>query len=118
MRKRKLFKQSNETDVEWFPHEIDVELVKELVWEAGCPRWVLIGTPASGAAVHGSFEMGCSVVAFCYDDHHRTHLLPAILLRAVEAMASQSSMVFKDDILQARSLELKLVKVAPAKPSI
>jgi hypothetical protein len=114
VRKRKFYEQPNKTDVEWFPHEIGIELVKELVWEAGCPRWVLIGTPASGAALHGSFEMGCSVVALCYDDHHRTHLLPAILLRAVEAMASQSSMVFKDDVLHARSLELNLGKLAPA----
>ena len=91
-------------DVEWFPHDVDIELMKELVWEAGGPRWVLLGTPASGAAVHGSFEMGCSVVALCADEHHRTHLLPAIVVRAVEAMASQSSRVFKHDVLHERSL--------------
>ena len=91
-------------DVEWFPHDVDIELMKELVWEAGGPRWVLLGTPASGAAVHGSFEMGCSVVALCADEHHRTHLLPAIVGRAVEAMASQSSRVFKHDVLHERSL--------------
>jgi hypothetical protein len=110
VRKRKLYTQVLGSAVEWFPLEMDIDLVKELVWEAGSPRWVLLGTPASGAAVHGSFEMGCSVVALCIDEHHRTHLLPAIVVRAVEAMVSQSSRVFKDDVLHARSLVLDLDK--------
>jgi hypothetical protein len=43
----------------------------------------LLGTPASGAAIHGSFEMGCSVVALCFDQHLLTQLLPAVVMRAV-----------------------------------
>jgi hypothetical protein len=112
VRKRKLYKQVLGTEVEWFPHEIDIDLVKELVWEAGSPRWVLLGTPASGAAIHGSFEMGCSVVALCADEHHMTHLLPAVVVRAVEAMANENSVVFKDDILSMRSERLNLGKLA------
>jgi hypothetical protein len=114
VRKRKLYKQVLGSEVEWFPHEMDIDLVKELVWEAGSPRWVLLGTPASGAAIHGSFEMGCSVVALCADQHHLTHLFPAVVVRAVEAMASQSSVIFKDDVLHLRSLELNLGKPASA----
>ena len=116
VKKRKLYKQVLGTDVEWFPHEMDIDLVKELIWEAGSPRWVLLGTPASGAAIHGSFEMGCSVVALCTDEHHRTHLLPAVVVRAVEAMANESSVVFKDDILSRRSEQLKLAAAPNKKP--
>ena len=115
VKKRKLYKQVLGTDVEWFPHEMDIDLVKELIWEAGSPRWVLLGTPASGAAIHGSFEMGCSVVALCTDEHHRTHLLPAVVVRAVEAMANESSEVFKDDILSMRSEQLNKLAAAPKK---
>ena len=83
VRKRKLYKQGIGTEVEWFPHQMDIDLLKELVREAGSPRGDLLGTPASGAAIHGSFEMGCSVVALCFDQHLLTQLLPAVVMRAV-----------------------------------
>ena len=54
----------------WFPHDNHPDLLKELAWESGNPRWVLHGTPASGAGVMGLMEMGASVVACCEDAHH------------------------------------------------
>ena len=42
----------------WFTHDNHPDLLKELVWEAGNPCWVLHGTPASGAGVLGCLEMG------------------------------------------------------------
>ena len=74
MKKRKLYRQLSGTEVPWFPHDNDMELLKEFCWEAGRPRWVFHGTPAGGAGVHGCLEVGCSVVALRYDEHHRTHL--------------------------------------------
>ena len=112
-KKRKLYRQVSGTDVPWFPHDNDIELLKELCWEAGRPRWVLHGTPAGGAGIHGCFEMGCSVVALCYDDHHRTHLQKFLVQRAVEAMASGTTLVFKEEALQKRSDQLNLT--SPAK---
>jgi hypothetical protein len=41
-----------------------------------------------------------------------THLLPAVVVRAVEAMANENSVVFKDDILSMRSERLNLGKLA------
>ena len=73
-KRRKLYKQNTGTLVPWFPHDNDPELLKELVWEGGNPRWVLSGTPAGGADNHGCFETGGSVVALCYNEHQRTHL--------------------------------------------
>ena len=117
VRKRKLYRQLSGTEVPWFPHDNDMELLKELCWEAGNPRWVIHGTPAGGAGVHGCLEAGCSVVALCYDEHHRTHLNKFFLERAVEAMVSGKTLVFKDDALQARSVELNLTtKAKPEKP--
>ena len=110
IKKRKLYKQLSGTEVPWFPHDNDMDLLKELCWEAGKPRWVLYGTPASGAGLHGCLEMGCSVVALCCNDHHRTHIMKFILERAVEAMVAGTTVVFKDDDLQARSVELCLSK--------
>ena len=89
--------------------------MKELCWEAGRPRWVFVGTVAGGAGIHGCLEMGCSVVALCFDEHHRTHVQKFLKERAVEAMVSGSSNVFKDDALQARSATLKLT--TPTKPA-
>ena len=71
-----------------FPHDNDPELLRELAWEAGRPRWVSHGAPAGGAGLHGCLEAGCSTVAPCYDDHHATHLQKAQLERAVEAMVT------------------------------
>ena len=110
VKKRKLYRQLSGTDVPWFPHDNDPELLKELCFEANRPRWVLYGTPAGGAGIHGCFEIGCSVVALCYDDHHRELLETFMLQRAVEGMASGMSMVFKDAVLQARSAELHLAQ--------
>jgi hypothetical protein len=110
VKKRKLYRQLSGTDVPWFPHDNDPDLLKELCWEAGTPRWVFHGTPSGGAGIHGCFEMGCSVVALCFDEHHREHLNKFLLQRAVEAMVSGTTMVFKDDILQARSAELHLAQ--------
>ena len=84
------------------------DLLTEFCYEACRPRWVLHGTPAGGAGIHGCFEMGSSVVALCYDEHHREHLEKFLLQRAVESMVSGMSMVFKDSVLQARSAELHL----------
>ena len=69
------------------------------------PRWVLHGTPASGAGIMGCLEAGVSVIALCEDTHHETHLGKTVRERAVEAMLAGSN-VFKDDDLQARALEL------------
>jgi hypothetical protein len=114
VKKRKLYRQLSGTDVPWFPHDNDMELMKELCWEAGRPRWVIHGTPAGGAGVHGCLEAGCSVVALCYNDHHRTHLNKFFLERAVEAMVTGTTLVFKDETLQARSVELNLTTAAKA----
>ena len=89
----------------WFPHDNHPDLLKELVWETGSPRWVLHGTPASGAGIIGCLEAGVSVIALCEDAHHETHLSRVVMERAVEAMLA-GSRVFKDDDLQARALEL------------
>ena len=34
----------------WFPHDMDRDLLKELVWEAGGEKvkWIFVGTPAAG----------------------------------------------------------------------
>ena len=114
MKKRKLYRQFSGTEVPWFPHDNDVDLLKEFCWEAGRPRWVFHGTPAGGAGVHGCLEAGCSVVALCYDEHHRTRLQKFFLQRAVEAMVSGTTLVFKDDVLQARSIELNLTTTPKA----
>jgi hypothetical protein len=108
IKKRTLYKELSGTDVPWFPYDNAIELLKELCWEAGAPRWVIHGTPAGGAGVHACLEMGCSVLALCHDAHHRTHLERLLLERAVEAMINDTTVVFKDDALQARSVELNL----------
>ena len=60
--------------------------------------------------MHGILEMGCSVVALCYDEHHRTHLQRFLVERAVEAMVQGTSLVFKEDSLQARVVDLHLME--------
>ena len=81
-----------------------------LVHESGRPRWVIFGTPAGGAGLHGCLEMGLSVVALCSDDHHRDVLNRCMLERAVEAMVSQTTVVFRDDSLRTWSVQLNLAK--------
>jgi hypothetical protein len=114
LRKRKLYRQHSRTDVPWFPHDNDMALLKEFCWESGTPRWVLHGTPAGGAGVHGCLETGCSVVALCYDEHHQTHLKKIFLERAVQALVSGTTQVFKDEALLARSIELKVTTTPKA----
>ena len=86
IKKRKLYRQLTGTEVPWFPHDNDIELLKELCWEAGRPRWVYYGTPAGGAGIHGCIEMGCSVLALCYDEHHRKNLEPFLPTSGGSAM--------------------------------
>ena len=110
VKKRRLYRKATEADVVWFPHDNHPHLLKELVWESGTPRWILHGTPASGAGIIGCLEMGVSVIALCDDIHHETNLQTAVTQRAVEAMLA-GSCVFKDDDLQARALVLLNKKV-------
>ena len=107
IRRRKMHKH-NDTMLPWFPHDNDMELLKELAHESGRPRWVIFGTPAGGAGIHGCLEMGLSVVALCSDDHHRDVLNRCMLERAVEAMVSQTTVVFRDDSLRTWSIQLNL----------
>ena len=113
MKKRKLYKQLTGSEVPWFPHDNDMALLKELCWEAGSPRWVIHGTPAGGAGLQGCLEAACSVVLLCFDEHHRTHLSRFILERAVESMVTGVTLVFKDESLRARSIDLNLTKMSP-----
>ena len=108
VKKRKFYRQLTGDEVPWFPHDNAPELLKELCWEAGKPRWVLHGTPAAGAGLLGCLEIGCSVVALCWDEHRRDEMQRNVLERAVESMVAGTTHVFKDEALQARSLELKL----------
>ena len=110
-KKRKLYRQLTGTEVPWFPHDNAIELIQELCHEAGRPRWVYFGTPAGGAGIHGCIEMGSSVVALCYDDHHKKNLGPFLVQRAVEAMLGRNTLVFDNEVLFARAKELNLAKV-------
>jgi outer membrane biosynthesis protein TonB len=105
-KKRRLYRQTTDEEVPWFPHDNAIELLKELCWEAGKPRWVIHGTPAGGAGVQGCLEMDASVVALCFDEHHRDHFLTACVQRAVETMLAGKTSVFKDAELQARATAL------------
>ena len=109
VKKRRLYRATTDSVCAWFPHDNHPDLLKELVWESGNPRWVLYGTPASGAGVLGCLEMGVSVITLCEDAHHREHFMNALKQRAVEAMLA-GSRIFKDDVLKARALEFCSVK--------
>ena len=65
--------------------------------------------------MQGCLEGGCSVVALCFDDHHRTHLSRFIMERAVESMVAGTTLVFKEESLRARSVDLNLTKMPLAK---
>ena len=104
VKKRRLYRTTTDESVVWFPHDNHPDLLKELVWESGGPRWVLHGTPASGAGVIGCLEAGVSVISLCENAHHQKHLDVALRERAVEAMLA-GSRIFKDETLQARALE-------------
>ena len=107
-KRRKLYRQLTGSEVPWFPHDNDIDLMKELCHEARRPRWVYFGTPAGGAGIHGCIEMGCSVMALCFNEHHRKHLGPFLVQRAVEAMLGSNSQVFQNDVLAARAKQLQL----------
>jgi len=109
-KKRKLYRQLTGTEVPWFPHDNAIDLIQELCHEAGRPRWVYFGTPAGGAGMHGCIEMGSSVLALCYDEHHRKNLGPFLVQRAVEAMLGRNTMVFNNESLLARAKQLNLAK--------
>ena len=74
VKQRCLYRCATEESVVWFPHDNHPGLRKALVWESGNPRWVLHGTPASGAGVMGCLETGVSVIARCEDTRHETNL--------------------------------------------
>ena len=105
VKKRRLYRTATDESVVWFPHDNHPDLLKELVWESGSPRWLLHGTPASGSGVIGCLETGSSVIALCENAHHQKHLTIALRERAVEAMLA-GSRIFQDESLQARALEL------------
>ena len=109
-KKRRLYRQLTGSEVPWFPHDNDTDLLRELVHEANVPSWVYFGTPAGGAGMHGCMEMGCSVMALCSNDHHRENLGPFLVQRAVEDMLGQNTLVFKNDTLSARAKQLHLMK--------
>ena len=112
VKRRRLYRQTTGTEVAWFPHDNAADLLKELVWECGGEkvRWVLHGTPASGAGIVGALEMGASVVCLCEDAHHKTGFEQALQQKCVEVMLA-GSRVFKDLDLQARA-----AKLCPAAP--
>ena len=114
IKKRKLYRQTTGTMLPWFPHDNDPELLRELLHEAGDPRWIFHGTPAGAAGIHGCLEAGASVVMLCFDEHHRTHVRKCMLQRSVETLVAGTSLVFKDEALQTRSVDLQLAKAASA----
>ena len=107
VKRRRLYRQTTGTEVAWFPHDNAADLLKELVWECGGEkvRWVLHGTPASGAGIVGALEMGASVVCLCEDAHHKAGFEQALQQKCVEVMLA-GSRVFKDLDLQARAAKL------------
>ena len=107
VKKRKLYRHATGEEVEWFPLDNAPDLLRELVWECGGHhvRWILHGTPASGAGVIGCLEMGSSVVCLCDDAHHKENFEKALKERAVERMLA-GSRVFKSETLAARALWL------------
>ncbi len=74
MMKRRFYRTTSEESVVRFPLDNHPDVLKELVWEAGHPRWVLFGTPASGAGVLACMAMGLSVITLCEDAHHQNIL--------------------------------------------
>ncbi len=108
VKKRKLYRQVSGTEVPWFPHDNHADLLQEFCWEAGQPRWVLYGTPASAAGVMGCLEFGASVVALCADDHHKTWFNKFLLERAVESMVGGQTLVFSNEALQDQAVQLQV----------
>ena len=110
-----MYKYDPEKYLPWFPHDNHEDVLKELVHEAGRPRWVIFGTPAGGAGLQGCLEMGSSVVALCSDDNHREVLKRCMLERAVEMMVVGATVVFKDDNLRTSAIYLNLAPETPKK---
>ena len=69
-----------------------------------------MGTPAGGAGIHGVLEMGCSVIALCFDEHHKRCLRDHLVQRAVEAMLSCTTNVFTNECLVARAKEMHITQ--------
>ena len=65
VKKRRLYRQTTGESVVWFPHDNHPDLLKELVWESGSPRWVLHGTPASGAGIIAWFTSWRTSAVVC-----------------------------------------------------
>ena len=114
VKKRKLYRQDSGSELPWFPHDNHPNLTKELTWEGGSPRWVFYGTPASAAGVLGPLELGSSVVALCFDEHHKVNFLKILIEKAVESMLAGSN-VFKNEVLQAKALSLHVTTEPKAK---
>ncbi|MDA8584364.1 hypothetical protein N9L68_09005 [bacterium] len=72
VKKRRLYRKASDESVVWLPHDNHPDLLNELVWGSSSPRWILHGTPASGAGIMGCLEAGVSVIALCEDSHHET----------------------------------------------
>ena len=105
VKRRRLYRRATGEEVVWFPHDNHTALMKELVWEAGGNhvKWVFYGTPAAGNGVLGVLEMGCSVICFCEDSHHKEHFLKTLEQKAVENFLLGSSNVFGDADLLAKA---------------
>ena len=111
-RNRCLYRDVAETDAVWFPFDMPVELVKELIWESGDARvkWVLHGTPAAGSCVLACVEMGCSVVSLCENDHHRDSYQKALVQPVAESYLRGTCPTFGSDELMRRASRLSLSK--------
>ena len=46
VKQRRLYLRTSEESVVWFPHDNHPDLLKELVWESGSPRWVFAWHPS------------------------------------------------------------------------
>ena len=49
-------------------------------------------------------------MALCHDDFHRTHFLKHIVERAVECTVSGSCLIFQDEVIKSKMVELGLSK--------
>ena len=103
----------------WFPHDMDREFVKELIWEAGTEtvKWIFVGTPSAGNVCLGGLEMGCNVIALCQDEHHKKHLEIAMVQKAAELTVKGNTLMFGSEalLLQAKQLKLNEPRKKPSK---
>jgi len=52
------------------------------------PRWIIHGTPASGAGIMGLLHEHCTVVAHCKNEAHAKELKQQIIYRVAEEYVS------------------------------